>query len=212
MELGPHVLPAALLPQRAPFGLAALDSPRKPDRTVACTQLPGGWGMRTITGAMVVIASIALAGCFEGPKGDKGDAGPAGIAGIAGPTGPSGPAGAKGDKGDTGPAGVAGQAGPTGAAGPRGDKGDKGDRGEAGAVGIAGPAGPPGPRGDKGEKGDKGDAGAPAPVSYRVVQGSGDSVSCNANEELVSLVCNEGSPNGHKCATAAGAIGLCVRK
>jgi hypothetical protein len=44
------------------------------------------------------------------------------------------------------------------------------------------------------------------------VQGSGDSVSCNANEELVSLVCNEGGPSGHKCSTASGATGLCVRK
>jgi hypothetical protein len=87
--------------------------------------------------------------------------------------------------------GALGPAGPTGAAGPKGDKGDKGDRGE---------------------KGDKGDAGAPAAVSVRVVQGSGDSVSCEANEELVSLVCKEGSPNGQKCSSAAGATGLCARK
>jgi hypothetical protein len=79
-------------------------------------------------------------------------------------------------------------------------------------VGVAGPAGPPGPRGEKGDKGDKGDASAPAPVGYRVVQGTGDSVSCNANEALVSLVCKSGSPDGEKCPAGTGATGLCVRK
>ena len=79
-------------------------------------------------------------------------------------------------------------------------------------MGVAGPAGLVGPRGEKGDKGDKGDAGARAAVAYRVVQGSGDSVSCNADEELVSLVCKDGSPNGPKCPAGTGATGLCVRK
>ena len=99
--------------------------------------------------------------------------------------------GPKGDRGDVGPAGVAGAAGPTG---------------------PAGPAGPPGPRGDKGDKGEKGDAGSPGPTSYRVVQGSGSSVNCDANEDLVSLICKDGSPNGQMCPASNGAIGLCVRK
>jgi len=117
--------------------------------------------MRTITGAMIVLAFIALGGC------------------------------SKGDKGDTGAAGVAGPAGP---AGPKGDKGDKGDRG------------------DRGDKGDKGDPGPAAAASFRIVQGSGNSVSCNANEELVSLICKDGSPNGQTCPAGNGAIGLCISK
>jgi len=82
-------------------------------------------------------------------------------------------------------------------------------------AGSAGPAGPPGPRGEKGEKGD---AGAPAPASFRVVQGSGDSVTCNADEELVSLVCNEGSPSGRldrrrgDRALPAQVMGRCKRQ
>jgi Collagen triple helix repeat (20 copies) len=98
-----------------------------------------------------------------------------------------------GPAGAVGPAGAAGPAGPAGPKGDRGHKGDKGDKGE------------------KGDRGDKGEAGAPA-VSFRVVQGSGDGVSCNADETLVSLVCKEGSPNGEKCSSAAGATGLCARK
>ncbi len=128
--------------------------------------------MRAATTIMVVIASLSLGGCLEGPKGDKGDAGPAGPAGIAG---------------------VAGTAGPAGPQGP------------------AGPAGAVGPAGPKGDKGDKGDSGAPA-ASFRVVAGTGDTVTCNTDEQLVSLICSSGSPNGRTCPTAGGATGLCVRK
>lgn len=73
--------------------------------------------MRAISIATVVLASITLAGCFEGPAGPpgaKGDAGQAGPAGPAGPPGPPGPAG---------PAGTAGQAGAAGSAGLRVIKG-----------------------------------------------------------------------------------------
>lgn len=125
--------------------------------------------MRIITGVVLLATSVALGGCFEGPKGDKGDKGDAGIPGIGG------------------------AAGPTGAAGP------------------AGPTGPAGPAGPKGDKGDKGDAGAAA-LAFRIVTSGGDSVACNADEELVSLICKEGSPNGRTCPTAGGATGLCVRK
>ncbi len=132
--------------------------------------------MRSATTIMVVIASLSLGGCLEGPKGDKGDAGPAGPTGIAGVAGPAGPAG---------------------------------PQGPAGPAGAAGPAGPAGPKGDKG---DKGDVGAPAAASFRVVAGTGDTVTCNADEQLVSLICSSGSPNGRTCPTAGGATGLCVRK
>ena len=123
--------------------------------------------MRIITGLVLLAASVALGGCFEGPKGDKGDKGDAGIPGMPG---------------------AQGSAGPVGPVGP---------------AGAAGPAGP---------KGDKGDAGATAQASFRVVTSGGDSVSCNADEVLVSLVCKEGSATGAKCATAGGATGLCARK
>ena len=73
--------------------------------------------MRAISMALVVLASITLAGCFEGP---------AGPAGQAGPAGPAGPKGDKGDKGDVGQAGPAGPAGPAGAAGPAGPAGSAG--------------------------------------------------------------------------------------
>src|SRR5215467_4276762 len=127
--------------------------------------------MRTITGAVLLAATLALGGCFEGPKGDKGDKGDAGIPGVPGAAGPPG---------------------------------------SAGTAGAAGPAGPAGPAGAKGDKGDKGDAGAPAPAAFRIVAGSGDTVACNANEELVSLICKEGSPTGRTCPPPGAATGLCV--
>jgi hypothetical protein len=129
--------------------------------------------MRIITGVVLLAASLALGGCFEGPKGDKGDKGDAGIPGMPGSQG------------------AAGAAGPAGPAGP------------------GGPAGPAGPKGDKGDKGDKGEAGAAPPAAFRVV--TGETVSCNAGEELVSLICQSGSPNGHTCPPG-GATGLCVKK
>ena len=140
------------------------------DKIMLQRQVDGAKGrlrMRAITIGVLALASVALGGCFEGPKGDKGDTGPAGIAGSPGPAGP---------------------------AGARGEKGDKGDRGE------------------KGEKGDAGAAGAAAAAPFRVVQGSGDSVTCEANETLVSLVCKDGAPTGEKCPSATGATGLCARK
>ena len=75
--------------------------------------------MRALSIALVILASISLAGCFEGPTGPAGQAGPAG------------PAGPKGDKGDTGDKGAVGQAGPAGAAGPMGAAGPAGAAGTA---------------------------------------------------------------------------------
>ena len=93
--------------------------------------------MRAVSMALVVLASISLAGCFEGP------AGPAGQAGPAGPAGPKGDKGDKGDKGAVGQAGPAGPAGPMGAAGPAGPAGAAGTalravRGQANASCSAG--------------------------------------------------------------------------
>lgn len=76
--------------------------------------------MRTSAIAMLLLASVTLGGCFEGPQGPPG------------PQGLPGPAGAKGDKG------VAGERGP---AGPKGDAGAKGDPGVAGVAGIPGSPG-----------------------------------------------------------------------
>ncbi|MEW6454964.1 MAG: hypothetical protein AB1490_30280 [Pseudomonadota bacterium] len=79
--------------------------------------------MRIVSVALLLVASLALGGCFEGKQGPTG---PAGLAGSPGP---------KGDKGDPGDRGPAGPAGPAGA---------RGDAGAAGAAGAAGPAGPAG--------------------------------------------------------------------
>ena len=52
--------------------------------------------MRMLFACGAILASVTLAGCFEGatgPKGEKGDEGAPGIAGPAGPIGPAGPAG-----------------------------------------------------------------------------------------------------------------------
>jgi hypothetical protein len=66
--------------------------------------------MRVITLAVLLAASVTLAGCFEGPAGPPG---PKGDAGAAGPAGPAGPAGQAGPAGPAGPSGAAGTAGTT---------------------------------------------------------------------------------------------------
>ena len=76
-------------------------------------------------GAIVVLlfASVALGGCFEGkqgPPGPPGVAGPSGMKGDKGNPGESGPAGAKGEPGPPGPKGDPGAPGPAGAQGPAG--------------------------------------------------------------------------------------------
>jgi hypothetical protein len=87
--------------------------------------------MRIISVALLLIASVALGGCFEGKQGP---AGPAGLAGSPGPKGDKGDAGDRGPAGPPGPAGARGEAGAAGAAGP------------AGPAGVAGAAGAPGGR------------------------------------------------------------------
>jgi hypothetical protein len=66
---------------------------------------------RFATVAVLCVAAVSLAGCFEGPKGDKGDKGDAG---------PAGPRGPQGELGQTGPAGSPGKDGKDGAPGAAG--------------------------------------------------------------------------------------------
>jgi len=101
-----------------------------------------------------------------------------------------------GPKGDTGPQG------------PSGPQGAQGVQGVPGAQGQAGPQGPQGPQGAPGEKGAKNDA---ATLNARAVQGD-TTVSCDANETLVSVFCpSGGAPDGAKCATPP-AVGMCLGK
>ena len=103
--------------------------------------------------------------------------------------------------------GPKGDAGPQGPAGPQGAQGLQGVPGAQGQQGAQGPQGPQGPQGTPGAKGDSGPAGA----SVRSVQANGE-VSCDANENLVSVFCpSGGAPDGAKCGTGP-AIGLCLKK
>jgi hypothetical protein len=100
-----------------------------------------------------------------------------------------------------------GPKGETGPQGPAGPQGAQGVQGVAGAQGQQGPQGPQGPQGAPGAKGDPGSAGA----SIRSVQANGE-VSCDANENLVSVFCpSGGAPDGAKCGSGP-AVGLCLKK
>ena len=84
-------------------------------------------------------------------------------------------------------------------------------------VACSGPQGPQGQAGPPGEKGAKGDQGAPGPAGsagsagLRIVSGE-KTVSCNADEVLVSVVCSAGAPDGAGCSAGSTATGLCMRK
>jgi len=100
--------------------------------------------------------------------------------------------------------------GPKGETGPQGPAGPQGAQGVQGVPGAQGQQGPQGPQGPQGAPGAKGDPG-PAGVSIRSVQANGE-VSCDANENLVSVFCpSGGAPDGAKCGTGP-AIGLCLKK
>ena len=100
--------------------------------------------------------------------------------------------------------------GPKGETGPQGPAGPQGAQGLQGVPGAQGQQGPQGPQGPQGAPGAKGDPG-PAGVSIRSVQANGE-VSCDANENLVSVFCpSGGAPDGAKCGTGP-AIGLCLKK
>ena len=97
--------------------------------------------------------------------------------------------------------------GPKGETGPQGPAGPQGAQGVQGVAGAQGQQGPQGPQGAPGAKGDPGSAGA----SIRSVQANGE-VSCDANENLVSVFCpSGGASDGAKCGTGP-AIGLCLKK
>ena len=133
---------------------------------------------------------FTLVACSEKPK--------EGVQGPAGPQGAQGPQGAIGPQGPQGVAGPQGIAGPPGPPGEKGEPGAPGPRGEKGEPGPAGPAGPPGP--------PAGSAGGPV---LRVVTGTG-SLTCNADEVLVSMVCAEGANEARQCTGAVH--GLCAQK
>jgi hypothetical protein len=100
--------------------------------------------------------------------------------------------------------------GPKGDAGPQGPAGPQGAQGMQGVPGAQGQQGPQGPQGPQGAPGGKGDPG-PAGASIRSVQANGE-VSCDANENLVSVFCpSGGAPDGAKCGSGP-AIGLCLKK
>jgi hypothetical protein len=100
--------------------------------------------------------------------------------------------------------------GPKGDAGPQGPAGPQGAQGIQGVPGAQGQQGPQGPQGPQGAPGGKGDPG-PAGASIRSVQANGE-VSCDANENLVSVFCpSGGAPDGAKCGSGP-AIGLCLKK
>jgi hypothetical protein len=60
----------------------------------------------TLAVALLVAASVSLAGCGKGPQGDTGPAGPQGPKGDAGPAGPLGPPGPAGPQGPQGAQGA----------------------------------------------------------------------------------------------------------
>ena len=101
--------------------------------------------------------------------------------------------------------------GPKGEPGPQGPAGPQGAQGVPGAQGLQGPQGAPGEKGEKGDKGDKGDKSDAATIKLGAVQSDG-SVTCEANETLVSVFCpSGGAPDGAKCGTAP-TVGLCLQK
>jgi hypothetical protein len=73
-------------------------------------------------------------------------------------------------------------------------------------MGQQGPTGPQGPPGEKGPQGEKGEAGA---SGMRVL--TGENVTCNQDETLVSLICASGSPDGARCPSGGNATALCMR-
>lgn len=115
--------------------------------------------------------------------------------------------------------------GPQGPAGAQGPKGDQGAAGAAGPAGPQGAIGPAGPKGDTGAKGDAGPAG-PANNKFRVVTldaaacgTSGCTVTCNANEVIVSALCaaDTSTPpqvqaSSAKCGPSKGMNAICAAK
>ena len=95
------------------------------------------------------------------------------------------------------------------AAGPSGPQGTPGPQGEAGSQG---PAGAPGAAGERGP------IGMPGASNVRAFEVTGDTASCQADEILVSALCQGGGgqpllQNGRAtCSGASGIVGLCIRR
>ncbi len=107
-----------------------------------------------------------------------------------------------------------GPQGPPGAPGTRGPVGPQGATGSRGHDGERGPLGPVGPQGPKG---DRGEPGQPGVASIRLVQDTGDTLSCNEGEVLATVRCGDGAAatvtqnRSAKC-TAGGVVGICMRQ
>ena len=107
--------------------------------------------------------------------------------------------------------GAAGPSGPVGPAGPAGPQGATGARGQDGARGELGPVGPQGPHGPAGPAGSAGQG------NLRLVQETGDTLSCNEGEVLTSVLCGNGAAptlsqkRSAKCGDASGVVGLCIK-
>ena len=69
---------------------------------------------------LIMVLSLLLVGCAQGPTGPKGEKGDPGVAG---------PAGEQGEQGQPGKDGRPGATGPQGEQGPKGEKGDPGENG-----------------------------------------------------------------------------------
>ena len=108
-----------------------------------------------------------------------------------------------------GKSGLAGQVGPTGSQGPQGTTGQRGADGPRGELGPVGPQGPQGSKGDRGEQGL-------VTSNIRLVQESGDSLSCNPDEVIASVICNDGTAaivnqkRNAKCG-APNVVGICAK-
>jgi hypothetical protein len=158
---------------------------------------------KTVLIGLCSVSLLALMQCSEpapGPAGQMGPPGPQGPAGPQGTEGAQGPTGAQGPAGPIGPRGPHGEAGAQGPAGPQGQKGDRGEPGPAGAPGPAGPSGPT------------------APANLRVIDVNGESIGCEADEVLVSVLCRGGTSapalqgTSARCEGASGVVALCMKK
>lgn len=76
---------------------------------------------RFLLSLLLLVSSIALVGCTQGPVGEQGEKGPKGDNGL---NGEEGDKGLKGDKGDDGSQGSVGEKGPNGDVGDKGESGD----------------------------------------------------------------------------------------
>ena len=103
--------------------------------------------------------------------------------------------------------------------GPSVHKGPAGTQGPPGTQGLPGIPGPKGNPGEQGPPGVPGPQGIPGPAqnNVRLVQETGDSLSCNQGEVLASVLCGDGAAaaisqkRSAKCAAPNGVVGLCVK-